>query len=92
MCIHRQDSSGRALHQARQTRQANHSPTELFNQECLENVTITLRRCRQINEFNGLEQSEAGLHDYIRYFNYGRVQLKLKDLSPVRYLERFVFT
>ncbi|WP_447544521.1 IS3 family transposase, partial [Neisseria gonorrhoeae] len=30
-------------------------------------------------------ESEAALHEYIRYYNNDRIKLKLKALSPVQY-------
>jgi transposase InsO family protein len=43
-----------------------------------------------LNEFDSLEELETGLDDYIRYYNYDRIKLKLKGLSPVGYREKFV--
>ena len=34
---------------------------------------------------DGIETLEAGVHDYIRYYNYERIKLGLQGLSPVEY-------
>ena len=34
---------------------------------------------------DGLEELEAGVHDYIRYYNHERIKLGLQGLSPVKY-------
>lgn len=34
---------------------------------------------------DGLESLEAGVHDYIRYYNHERIKLGLQGLSPVEY-------
>ena len=34
---------------------------------------------------NGIEELEAGVHDYVRYYNHERIKLRLKGLSPVQY-------
>lgn len=31
------------------------------------------------------EELEAGVHDYIRYYNHERIKLGLQGLSPVEY-------
>ncbi len=33
----------------------------------------------------GFEQLQAGIHQYIHYYNHDRIKLKLKGLSPVQY-------
>ncbi len=38
-----------------------------------------------LNEFANVEQLQAGLARYIRYYNHDRIKLKLKGLSPVQY-------
>jgi putative transposase len=38
-----------------------------------------------LNEFNSVEQLQAGLRQYIHYYNHERIRLKLKGLSPVQY-------
>lgn len=43
-----------------------------------------------LNKFSTLEELKAGLKDYIRYYNYDRIKLKLRGLSPVEYRMRFV--
>ena len=36
-------------------------------------------------KFDGVGALEAGVHDYIRYYNHERINLKLQGLSPVDY-------
>ena len=43
-----------------------------------------------LNKFTSLEDLALGLKDYIYYYNYDRIKLKLKGLSPVDYRRRFV--
>nr|WP_243405442.1 IS3 family transposase [Solimicrobium silvestre] len=38
-----------------------------------------------LNKFKSVEELEKGLANYIRYYNYDRIKLKLKGLSPVQY-------
>ncbi|WOB48040.1 IS3 family transposase [Xanthomonas hydrangeae] len=41
-----------------------------------------------LNSFDSVESLEAGLVEYIRYYNEDRIKLKLKGLSPVKYREQ----
>lgn len=36
-------------------------------------------------EFESLDQLEAEMHQYIKYYNEERIQVKLKGLTPVQY-------
>lgn len=38
-----------------------------------------------LNKFNNLNELETGLGDYIHYYNYSRIRLKLSGLSPAEY-------
>lgn len=38
-----------------------------------------------LNEFDSVEQLQAGIRQYIHYYNHERIRLKLKGLSPVQY-------
>ncbi|MDF3083358.1 IS3 family transposase [Burkholderia sola] len=38
-----------------------------------------------LNEFDSVEQLQAGIQQYIHYYNHERIRLKLKGLSPVQY-------
>lgn len=38
-----------------------------------------------LNRFESIEQLQAGIRQYIRYYNHDRIKLKLKGLSPVQY-------
>ena len=42
-----------------------------------------------LNKFINLEELEAGLGGYIRYFNRDRIRLKLNGLSLIKYRQRF---
>jgi len=37
------------------------------------------------NRFRDIDELQAGITDYIRYYNHDRIKLKLGGLSPVRY-------
>ncbi|PPU62298.1 IS3 family transposase [Xanthomonas pisi] len=41
-----------------------------------------------LNSFDSIEHLEAGLVEYIRYYNEDRIKLKLKGMSPVTYREQ----
>ncbi|WP_329810922.1 IS3 family transposase, partial [Stenotrophomonas sp. SMYL8] len=41
-----------------------------------------------LNSFDSLESLEAGLVEYIQYYNEERIKLKLKGLSPIKYREQ----
>jgi len=45
-----------------------------------------------LNTFDSIESLEAGLVEYIQYYNQDRIRLKLKGLSPVRYREQGALT
>ena len=38
-----------------------------------------------LNRFESIDQLQAGIRQYIRYYNHDRIKLKLKGLSPVQY-------
>lgn len=38
-----------------------------------------------LNKFTSIEQLQAGLRQYIHYYNHDRIKLKLNGLSPVQY-------
>lgn len=38
-----------------------------------------------LNKFTSIEQLQAGLADYIHYYNHDRIKMKLGGLSPVQY-------
>ena len=42
-----------------------------------------------LNKFSSVEELEAGLRGYIRYYNQDRIRLKLDGLSPIEYRQRF---
>jgi transposase InsO family protein len=38
-----------------------------------------------LNRFESIEQLQAGIRQYIHYYNHDRIKIKLKGLSPVQY-------
>ena len=38
-----------------------------------------------LNKFSSVEDLQAGLENYIHYYNHDRIKMKLKGLSPVQY-------
>ena len=58
---------------------------------CLDNAVIesffgTLKaEFFHLNRFESIEQLQAGIRQYIHYYNHQRIKLKLKGLSPVQY-------
>lgn len=38
-----------------------------------------------LNRFDSIDQLQAGIQQYIHYYNHERIKLKLKGLSPVQY-------
>ena len=38
-----------------------------------------------LNRFSSIEQLEAGIRQYIHYYNHDRIKIKLQGLSPVQY-------
>lgn len=43
-----------------------------------------------LNKFSSIDMLRAGLIDYIRYYNYDRIKLKLNGLSPIDYRRQAV--
>ncbi|WP_244147848.1 IS3 family transposase [Vreelandella zhanjiangensis] len=60
-------------------------------ENCLDNAAIesffgTLKsEYFYLNRFDNIEQLQAGIRRYIHYYNYERIKIKLKGLSPVQY-------
>ncbi len=58
---------------------------------CLDNAAMesffgTLRaKFFHLNRFKSVDQLQAGIRQYIHYYNHDRIKLKLKGLSPVQY-------
>ncbi|WP_031596819.1 IS3 family transposase, partial [Pseudomonas savastanoi] len=38
-----------------------------------------------LNKFNDLDELQAGIEEYIEYYNHSRIKLKLNGLSPVEF-------
>ena len=45
-----------------------------------------------LNTFTSVDQLQAGLKQYIHYYNHERIKLKLNGLSPVKYRTQFCLT
>ena len=41
--------------------------------------------CFHGNSFTSIDELEKVINDYVRYYNEGPIQLKLKGLSPIQY-------
>ncbi|MBB3283205.1 transposase InsO family protein [Mitsuaria sp. BK037] len=60
---------------------------------CLDNAVVesffgTLKsEYFHVNKFSSLDELEAGLRGYIRYYNHDRIRGGLRGLSPVEYRE-----
>ena len=57
-----------------------------FNNAVIESFFGTLKaEYYHLEKIEGIDVLEAGVHDYIRYYNHERIKLGLKGLSPVEY-------
>ena len=71
------------------------SPSMSRKGNCLDNAAMesffgTLKsEFYYANEFRDVDELEAGLEEYIRYYNHDRIKLKLSGLGPVEYRTRF---
>lgn len=45
-----------------------------------------------LNRFESIEQLQAGIREYIHYYNHARIRTKLKGLSPVHYRNQALAT
>jgi putative transposase len=45
-----------------------------------------------LNRFESIEQLQAGIRQYIHYYNHERIKIKLKGLSPVQYRNQALAT
>ena len=72
---------------------ASHGVTQSMSRKgnCFDNAVIesffgTLKaEYFHLAALDNLEALEAGVHDYIRYYNHERIKLRLQGLSPVEY-------
>ncbi len=61
-----------------------------FDNAAIESFFGTLKaEFFHLTEFDSIEQLDAEVHDYIRYYNHERIKLKLNGLSPVDYRSQF---
>jgi transposase InsO family protein len=62
---------------------------------CLDNATMesffgTLKsEFFYLNKFRNLDELQAGIKDYIHYYNHDRIKLRLRGLSPVQYRMKY---
>lgn len=62
---------------------------------CLDNATMesffgTLKsELFHLNKFRNLDELEAGIKDYIHYYNHDRIKLRLRRLTPVQYRMKY---
>lgn len=72
---------------------AQHGLTQSMSRKgnCLDNAAMesffgTLKaEFFYLNRFDSIEQLQAGIRQYIHYYNHHRIKIKLKGLSPVQY-------
>ena len=64
--------------------------SDCFDNTAIESFFGTLKgEFFRLTEFDSIEQLDAGVHDYIHYYNHERIKLKLNGLSPVDYRSQF---
>lgn len=57
-----------------------------FDNAAIESFFGTLKtEYYHLASLDGIETLEAGVRDYIRYYNHERIKLGLQGLSPVEY-------
>lgn len=74
-----------------------HAVTQSMSRKgnCLDNAVVesffgTLKsEYFHLNKFGSLDELEAGLRAYIRYYNQDRIRSSLNGMSPIEYRERF---
>jgi len=59
---------------------------DCFDNAAIESFFGTLKaEFFHLSKFDSVTQLEAGVHDYIRYYNHERIKLGLQGLSPIKY-------
>ncbi len=57
-----------------------------FDNAVIESFLGTLKaEYYHLEEIDGIQALEAGVHNFIRYYNHERIKLGLKGLSPVEF-------
>ena len=56
-----------------------------FNGYISQNSRAATTECFYGREFNSREEIVDAVRDYLDYYNHRRIQLKLKELSPIQY-------
>ena len=81
-----QQASYRALLRDRAVTQSMSRKGNCLDNAAMESFFSTLKsEFFYLNRFESIEQLQAGLRQYIHYYNHERIKLKLKGLSPVQY-------
>lgn len=63
-----------------------HARPAITHDAAIESFFATLKaEYFYLETIDGLDELEAGVHDYIDYYNRKRIKLGLKGLSPVEY-------
>lgn len=76
----------RAMLAHRGVRQSMSRKGNCFDNAVIESFFGTLKaEYFHLATLDGLEDLEAGVHDYIHYYNHERIKLRLQGLSPVEY-------
>jgi putative transposase len=61
-----------------------------FNNATMESFFGTLKsEFFYMNKFGNLDELQAGIKDYIHYYNHDRIKLRLRGLSPVQYRMKY---
>ncbi len=80
----------RRLLEARSITQSMSRKGNCYDNAAMESFFGTLKaEFFHLNKFDNLDELEAGIKDYIRYYNHDRIKLKLRGMSPVKYRARF---
>lgn len=86
---HYQHENYRHKLQARSLKQSMSRRRNCLDNAAMESFFGTLKsEFFYLNSFDSIDSLEAGLVEYIRYYNEDRIKLRLKGLSPVKYREQ----
>lgn len=81
-----QMAAWRRLLDQRAIRQSMSGKGNCLDNAAMESFFATLKtEFFYLNQFDSVEQLQAGLRQYIHYYNHERIRLKLEGLSPVQY-------
>ncbi|CAM3453761.1 hypothetical protein BOSP111201_05810 [Bordetella sputigena] len=83
---HYQQPSYRRMLGARSVTQSMSRKGNCLDNAAMESFFGTLKaEFFHLNRFESIKQLQAGIRQYIRYYNHDRIKLKLKGLSPAQY-------